>query len=462
MKVNFYFSSLNNLNIFLTFIVFINILIIVNGFNDNVVDENIKWNNNRQDEVRCYCNLPICITTGYMCKTTNKKGSGCFTDVTVSVPVQRAAHGCLDLLDSIKRTQCRNEPSVVNSDEQFVKSTDVVNDITTESSSLLLCCNEDMCNHVDMPDNHIKYNDSVMAAAVLAGTGLGIIKQQQQQLTSSPHDGSVIVYNSEVWFRAATIAVPVCGALILLILIMLAIKMLKSDTDDTIINSKFRSKRGGVLPLYSPIHVNTTGTLPISQTDVYESKINDMKLTSPNKMPLLFHHYQQQNDNKSRQKTTTNCNKIIKNPKILLTNPHNLKYDTNTKYNYSYCNNNIFKENNDDYNFNNKSSLLSNCNNNLGINKNKFFSSSTNNNNSWNLLNDVGDVQTQREIYQSSQQCTDDIHERLVTTLVNMSTNNNNKLFNCDKTLMNNKPNNMNNCNNNNNNNNCDNSQNNA
>jgi len=33
-----------------------------------------------------------------------------------------------------------------------------------------------------------------------------------------------------VWFRAATIAVPICGALILLMLIALAVRILRTDS----------------------------------------------------------------------------------------------------------------------------------------------------------------------------------------------------------------------------------------
>lgn len=35
---------------------------------------------------------------------------------------------------------------------------------------------------------------------------------------------------SEVWFRAATIAVPICGAVILLALIGLAVKLLRTES----------------------------------------------------------------------------------------------------------------------------------------------------------------------------------------------------------------------------------------
>lgn len=47
--------------------------------------------------------------------------------------------------------------------------------------------------------------------------------------------------SAEVWFRAATIAVPICGALILLVLIALAVRILQSDAmDDRVLAAKLR------------------------------------------------------------------------------------------------------------------------------------------------------------------------------------------------------------------------------
>lgn len=59
--------------------------------------------------MRCYCNLPACITTGYMCKSA---GRGCFSDLVDHVDVMRARHGCLDLLDSGRQRQCKNQPKL--------------------------------------------------------------------------------------------------------------------------------------------------------------------------------------------------------------------------------------------------------------------------------------------------------------------------------------------------------------
>lgn len=45
--------------------------------------------------------------------------------------------------------------------------------------------------------------------------------------------------NSEIWLRAVLIAVPICGLMVLLILVFIAVRMLKSDiTEDTFTSAK--------------------------------------------------------------------------------------------------------------------------------------------------------------------------------------------------------------------------------
>lgn len=48
-------------------------------------------------------------------------------------------------------------------------------------------------------------------------------------------------YNNELWFKAATIAVPICGAVILVVLIALAVRILKKEafSDGAIIGGAF-------------------------------------------------------------------------------------------------------------------------------------------------------------------------------------------------------------------------------
>ena len=49
----------------------------------------------RLDELRCHCNLPVCVTTGYMCKSAM---GTCFSEIVDRNDLSRSRHGCLELL----------------------------------------------------------------------------------------------------------------------------------------------------------------------------------------------------------------------------------------------------------------------------------------------------------------------------------------------------------------------------
>jgi hypothetical protein len=118
-------------------------------------------------------------------------------------------------------------------------------------------------------------------------------------------------YNSnEVWFKAATIAVPVCGALILFILIALAIRILRRDSiEQGLIHG---SKHGG--SIFPP----TTGhalVLPATRkpNQCHLHKLDDM---SSKKVPLLLQH--------RSESTSTNCNTVAPTSQcIMLMHPDN-------------------------------------------------------------------------------------------------------------------------------------------
>lgn len=56
------------------------------------------FNHLLSDDIRCYCNLPICITTSYMCRTA--ANGGCFSEVKELADDDDlpARHGCMELL----------------------------------------------------------------------------------------------------------------------------------------------------------------------------------------------------------------------------------------------------------------------------------------------------------------------------------------------------------------------------
>lgn len=47
------------------------------------------------DELRCHCNLPSCVTTGYMCKSTM---GTCFSEIVDRTDLSKSRHGCIELL----------------------------------------------------------------------------------------------------------------------------------------------------------------------------------------------------------------------------------------------------------------------------------------------------------------------------------------------------------------------------
>lgn len=151
-------------------------------------------------EIRCYCDAPHCVATGYMCKS---ELNACFSRLldpqNTNSPL---THGCLD---------------------SMAKTTDMCRTAADEKSGAavpkLECCNEDMCNYRGLHDvlSHPKSETSGGNKYQHESTRNLITKVQE--LTSS----------KELWFRAAVIAVPIAGGLILVLLIMLALRMLRSE-----------------------------------------------------------------------------------------------------------------------------------------------------------------------------------------------------------------------------------------
>ncbi|XP_019874280.2 uncharacterized protein LOC109602362 [Aethina tumida] len=180
-----------------------------------------KWMRFSTDYVRCYCNLPACVSTGYMCKS---RGGGCFSDLldhsasssssSGRSTVYRGRHGCVELLPEIdQKARCDNHYE--NSKPYKFK----------HPKSLFVCCRHDMCNHVENPQTKNILNST------LFGHILEDSSNDPRQVTG--HQETLLYSNSEVWFRAATIAVPICGAVILFVLIALAVKILKSENENS-------------------------------------------------------------------------------------------------------------------------------------------------------------------------------------------------------------------------------------
>uniref|UniRef100_A0A8C4QVU5 BMP and activin membrane-bound inhibitor homolog n=1 Tax=Eptatretus burgeri TaxID=7764 RepID=A0A8C4QVU5_EPTBU len=147
-------------------------------------------------DIRCYCDAPVCVPTGYMCKSP---AAGCFSrPLRPSDPRSPRTHGCLEGLRAGPQACQSHKPTN-----------------HTEPWPLLSCCQEDMCNYhmLQGPTNPGRES----AAKV---------HTEDEQIKG--HDG-IQSHARELWFRAAVIAVPVAGALVLILLIGLALRLLRSE-----------------------------------------------------------------------------------------------------------------------------------------------------------------------------------------------------------------------------------------
>ncbi|XP_016049585.1 BMP and activin membrane-bound inhibitor homolog [Erinaceus europaeus] len=165
-------------------------------------------------EIRCYCDAAHCVATGYMCKS---ELSACFSRLLDPQNTHSPlTHGCLDSLASTADV-CRAKQAQNHSD-------------TTVPT--LECCHEDMCNYRGLQDVLAapRGEASAQGDRPRHGGSRGLITKVQE-LTSS----------RELWFRAAVIAVPIAGGLILVLLVMLALRMLRSE------NKRLRDQRQQML-----------------------------------------------------------------------------------------------------------------------------------------------------------------------------------------------------------------------
>ncbi|XP_036375145.1 BMP and activin membrane-bound inhibitor homolog isoform X2 [Megalops cyprinoides] len=147
-----------------------------------------------------------------MCKS---ELNACFTKVldpqNTNSPL---THGCFD--------------PIMNSGHVCISK---ATDDTRVGASTLECCHDDMCNYRGLYDLAHARGDASDHGGHYQPEGGRNLGTRVQELAST----------KEVWFRAAVIAVPIAGGLILVLLIMLALRMLRSE------NRRLRDQRQQML-----------------------------------------------------------------------------------------------------------------------------------------------------------------------------------------------------------------------
>jgi hypothetical protein len=173
-------------------------------------------------DIRCHCNQPICVRTGYMCKSTGASAA-CFLEHSGYVNVDGISdisrHGCIELLPPQMRDMCvknLNLPPHHHSHRHH------------NNNQSIICCSEDMCNYVKNIDiinvkTQPKSNDT-------------------QAVGTYPSSSTNNLPNS-VWFQVTVITVPIAGSIVLVILIFMATKVLRQDTKRQRQMSEIRKQR---------------------------------------------------------------------------------------------------------------------------------------------------------------------------------------------------------------------------
>ncbi|XP_035383758.1 BMP and activin membrane-bound inhibitor homolog (Xenopus laevis) b [Electrophorus electricus] len=152
-------------------------------------------------EIRCYCDAPHCVATGYMCKS---ELNACFTRVLDPQSTRSPlSHGCYDPSPT-SGIACRSESTYDG----------------LRGPAVLECCHEDMCNYRGLQDLIYTRGESPDRGGRPGTEGGRHVVARVQELPSA----------KEVWFRAAVIAVPVAGGLVLALLVTLALRMLRSES----------------------------------------------------------------------------------------------------------------------------------------------------------------------------------------------------------------------------------------
>lgn len=173
-------------------------------------------------EIHCFCTLAACVSTGYMCKSSQDL---CFSDHFGLQPsdLGHSRYGCLDLLAAggSPSSSCQ-----MDSVTKQMQSTSLIFLRTQKQEKTAVarrtCCRENMCNfHRDFA--HLwRANRTLATSARGEPIGRGVS-------SDPPVEAEESAQQRLIWFRAAVIAVPIAGGCVLVLLVLLAARVLRRD-----------------------------------------------------------------------------------------------------------------------------------------------------------------------------------------------------------------------------------------
>jgi len=187
-----------------------------------------------KDELRCHCNLPVCVTTGYMCKSAM---GTCFSEIVDRSDLSKSRHGCLELITSSDQSEavCHHHHQ---STERRQHHKHQQQQHQQHQRPTVLCCQDDLCNYGAQQVQLMLLNSAVQpthrsneSSPSTSSGGLELLTNSNGSggEASGAGNGSV---GHDLWLKAATIAVPIAGGCILVLLVLLAIRMLRRDREN--------------------------------------------------------------------------------------------------------------------------------------------------------------------------------------------------------------------------------------
>ncbi|XP_046635617.1 uncharacterized protein LOC124314453 [Daphnia pulicaria] len=182
-----------------------------------------------KDELRCHCNLPVCVTTGYMCKSAM---GTCFSEIVDRSDLSRSRHGCLELLSSDHQV-CHSSQAHGNGRHA------AGHHHLHPQRPLVLCCQDDLCNYGAQQvqlrlDSAVQTHGGHRNDSTSSNSGVHEPRTVAME-TRFFGDGQPVGSGNggqDLWLKAATIAVPIAGGCILVLLVLLAIRMLRRDREN--------------------------------------------------------------------------------------------------------------------------------------------------------------------------------------------------------------------------------------
>ncbi|XP_054168957.1 BMP and activin membrane-bound inhibitor homolog [Oppia nitens] len=193
-------------------------------------------------DIRCQCNLPQCVRTGYMCKSTGASAA-CFSEVTSNVnndaiSEQISRHGCIELLAPHMRHMCIHHNSVstagiavdTGTPLQILEAPTLAghshnqlhhnhhrnhNHHNNNNNVTIVCCFEDMCNYVKSTETITK--------PITRNSDTKLVRNR------NPTTSARNIPMNSMWFQVTVITVPIVASIILVVLIFMATKALRQE-----------------------------------------------------------------------------------------------------------------------------------------------------------------------------------------------------------------------------------------